>query len=104
MNVSMLDIQQNASGSVTHELKTLPAYFAELWSTRMRFEIRKNDRNFQAGDKLILREHDPETGLYSGREVVARVTYRLPGGRLGIHSDYCVMSLKVLEYRCCKTK
>lgn len=92
-----------ATGSARHQLKTWPAYFDAVWSKRKRFEIRKNDRNYQVGDELVLREYDPETDRYLGREVVARVTYRLPGGRLGIDPDYCVMSLKVLAYKCRKS-
>lgn len=38
------------------------------------FEIRRNDRDFQVGDVLMLEEHTPENG-YTGRDVSATVTY-----------------------------
>ena len=43
---------------MTHELKTYPKYFQETIEGNKPFEIRKNDRNFQVGDVLILKEWD----------------------------------------------
>jgi len=39
-----------------HELKTWNEYFEEVFMGHKTFEIRKNDRNFQKGDTLILKE------------------------------------------------
>ena len=41
---------------MAHELKTYPKYFQETIEGNKPFEIRKNDRNFQVGDVLILKE------------------------------------------------
>jgi hypothetical protein len=41
------------------------------------FEIRKNDRNFNPGDILRLKEYDPATESYTGREVSVIVSYIL---------------------------
>lgn len=38
-----------------HELKTYPKYFQETIEGNKLFEIRKNDRNFQVGDVLLLK-------------------------------------------------
>lgn len=54
---------------MTHELKTYPKYFQETIEGNKPFEIRKNDRNFQVGDVLILKEWD--NIKYSGREIGA---------------------------------
>lgn len=42
-----------------HELKTWPCYFEHVTSGNKTFEIRKNDRGFQSGDTVVLREWDP---------------------------------------------
>lgn len=76
-----------------HELKTWPDYFYRIFSGQKRFEVRKNDRDFQIGDVLYLKEYDPETGEYTGRELFKNVTYVLKGGQFGIVDGYCVMSI-----------
>lgn len=58
-----------------HELKTEPRFFEASKLGLKLFEIRKNDRNFQVGDKLLLQEFIPETQEYTGRVVERRITY-----------------------------
>jgi len=62
-----------------HELKTWPEYFDAVWTNKKNFEVRKNDRGYQIGDLLLLREYNPAPGLasgeYSGREILAIVRY-----------------------------
>ena len=45
---------------MTHALKTLPEYFAAVKDGSKPFEVRKNDRDFKKGDKVLLQEHHPE--------------------------------------------
>ncbi len=77
---------------MTHELKVLPDFFADIYMQRKQFEVRKNDRDFKAGDILILRLWSPETG-YGGAELTRTITYILPGGQFGIETGYCVLSI-----------
>lgn len=56
-----------------HELKILPEYFEAVVSGDKRFEIRKNDRNYQKGDILRLNEY--QDGQYTGRFHVVEITY-----------------------------
>jgi len=76
-----------------HELKTWPDYFYRVFAGSKKFEVRKNDRDFQIGDQLHLREYDPNTNEYTGRDLYKTVTYILHGGEFGIEKGYCVMSL-----------
>lgn len=57
-----------------HELKTEPPYFQAVLDGRKRFEIRKNDRGFEEGDKLLLKEYQLGV-MYTGRRVEVTVTY-----------------------------
>jgi len=76
-----------------HDLKTHPKPFSQVWDRIKPFEIRKNDRNYEIGDILFLREYDPKEDTYSGRIVVARVTIVYKGPKWGIQSGYCVLGI-----------
>ena len=59
-----------------HNLKTLPEYFeAQLQGTKP-FEVRRNDRDYRAGDTLHLQEWEPING-YTGRTLDKQITYIL---------------------------
>lgn len=76
-----------------HELKTWPLYFASVEDGSKPFEARKNDRNFRVGDVLALNEWEPDRQRYTGRVLLRRVTYILPGGAFGVEPGYVVMGL-----------
>lgn len=78
---------------MTHALKTWPEYYAEVEAGRKKFEVRKSDRPFAVGDRLILQEFDPKSKRYTGKECSFTITYILHGPGMGIYKDYCVMSL-----------
>lgn len=46
-----------------HELKIWPQYYCRVADGTKTFEVRKNDRGFQPGDTVILREWNPNTAL-----------------------------------------
>ena len=79
----------------THELKTLPPYFGDVFSGRKTFEIRRNDRDFQVGDELRLREWS-ETGGYTGSVVTVRVDYMTDFSQ---KDGFVVMSIRPTAYR-----
>lgn len=77
----------------THELKTWKIFFEEVVSGRKIFEVRKNDRDFQIGDMLILKEWDSQKQEYTGRKIARVVMYILQGGQFGIEDGFIVMSI-----------
>jgi hypothetical protein len=58
-----------------HELKCDPEYFVKVFNGTKLFELRKNDREYEVGDWLKLREYDRATKTYSGRLISARITF-----------------------------
>lgn len=60
-----------------HHLRTWPIYFEAVLAGEKPFELRKNDRDFRAGDTVHLDEWDPRTKEYTGRTTVRAVTYVL---------------------------
>ncbi|APU93214.1 RNA-binding protein [Escherichia phage vB_EcoS-IME253] len=56
-----------------HELKISPIHFEPVEAGLKLAELRKNDRNFSIGDKLILKEF--EDGEYTGRIVIKEVLH-----------------------------
>lgn len=79
-----------------HELKTHSEYFNALVSGDKNFEVRKDDRNFQRGDELLLRDYNQFTKKYTGRMLHRRITYILRGGAFGIQEGYCVLAIEKL--------
>lgn len=78
-----------------HELKTWPGYFEAVALGVKPFEIRKNDRKFQRGDILLLKEWEPKYHRYTGRTcrvTVAGIWNDLPPG-FGLEPGYCVMAV-----------
>jgi len=57
---------------VLHELKIAPEYMELQMRGDKEFEIRKNDKNFQVGDLIDLREY--ENRKYLGRELLVEIT------------------------------
>ena len=76
-----------------HELKTWKEDFEEVFMGRKTFEVRKNDRNFQKGDILILKEWDNEKQEYTGRQMARGISYILNGGQFGVENGFVVMYL-----------
>jgi len=89
------------SGRRTHELKTDPAVFAAVLAGAKTHEIRLNDRGFQVGDELLLRE-TMATGAdmrslprtypltYTGRTATRIVSHIQTG--YGLADGWCILS------------
>lgn len=79
-----------------HELKTLPEFFAAAAAGIKPFEYRKDDRGFQVGDVLRLKEYNPQAGGFTGAALDVSITYILRGGAMGVPEGYAVLATKVL--------
>ena len=76
---------------MSHELKTDLLPFGDLWNRVKAFEVRKNDRDYQLSDELLLKEW---TGLgFTGRWIRAEVSYINEGGQYGIEPGYVVLGI-----------
>ena len=75
-----------------HEIKILPQYFelvSVLHGGIKRFELRKDDRNYQAGDTVTLREWDGQE--YTGNEITVGIKYVLRNcPEYGLMDGYCI--------------
>jgi hypothetical protein len=97
----------------THELKIWPQFFKPVSEGRANFQLRKNDRDYQEGDLLRLREWKlPLTtddgkggqtieGHYTGREVLVKVTYIMRVFDFGewpppVNPDYVIMGTSLV--------
>jgi len=91
--------------SAEHELKTWPDFFQAIERGEKTFEVRKNDRGFQKGDVLRLREWDPRKrtvslsgpGDYTGNAFSVRVTYVLHGEAFGVMDGFAVLGIKRMK-------
>lgn len=72
------------------DLKCWTKYFDCVWDGTKTFEFRVNDRAYQVGDMVTLRDYDKNTSTFKTRRCRARIGYILP---LEMLSDWVVFSL-----------
>lgn len=73
-----------------HDLKILPQYFKPVLDGEKNFELRKDDRNYQVGDEVILREWNGEK--YTGWGVSRKIKYVLRDcPQYGLMEGYCIL-------------
>ena len=85
-----------------HELKTDSDVFQALLRGNKTYEIRKDDRGFSVGDKLLLRETaftgaEMACGMpleYTGLTDTRKVTHILRGPRFGLEEGWVIMSVE----------
>ena len=77
---------------MNHNLKISPKYFNDVVYYNKRFELRKDDRNYQVGDTLLLEEY--EDGEYTGRcfSPIRPIQYILRDcEEYGLQKGYCIL-------------
>lgn len=90
-----------------HVLKTHPAMFRAVRDGRKNFEVRKDDRAFQAGDTVELKFHDPETTPFPAPAwpsdddkllpLERKITFVMRGGQYGVEPGYVVLALTDID-------
>jgi hypothetical protein len=78
-----------------HELKTWPKFFDMVRRGCKMFEVRIDDRGYQEGDTLLLKEYDPNTEKYTGRALTCDVTCIVSGAEFGIKPGCVAMGIKL---------
>lgn len=76
-----------------HFLKTVQPFFSEVKSGAKEFELRRNDRDFQVGDEVVLQEYDAVSDKFTGFQVWGLITYVLKDCP-GIEDGFCIFSFK----------
>lgn len=59
------------------EKKVWPEYFQKILDGKKKYELRLADWECSEGDLLLLKEWNPETKEYTGREIGKTITYIL---------------------------
>ena len=86
-----------------HILKTEYTVWEAIARGEKRFEIRLNDRFFQKGDIVILRQmsengrhYEPDygKGTASTNDLTFKIGWFLQGGQFGLDSRYCAFQLE----------
>lgn len=60
-------------------------------------EIRKDDRDYQVGDHLLLKRWDPKKERYTGTQMQVEVTYKSKGGDFGLPKKLCVLTIQHID-------
>jgi hypothetical protein len=82
-----------------HKVKCLRAYFWAIDRGDKTFDVRRDDRGYQKGDKIIFKLWETPSkaypqGRFDGNEIERKITYVLTGGQFGIEPGYVVLGLK----------
>lgn len=80
-----------------HYLKTWTSYFQDAKKGIKPFEVRKNDRNYQVGDTLILEEYDPVKKIKTGAWVPEEVIYLLDDNRF-VKDGFVILGVREINF------
>lgn len=74
-----------------HELKTHPQPYAQIADGTKTSEVRRDDRQFNVGDLLVLKEYLPDERTYTGRYQYLVVTH-ISKDSEGVRPGFAVLS------------
>lgn len=76
----------------SHGLAITPQYLTDILENNKRFELRRDDRGYEVGDLVLLKEF--KDGYFTGRYLSAEIVYILRHcPEYGLHKDYCILGL-----------
>lgn len=90
-----------------HVLKTDPEVFEQSWKGNKHWEIRVNDRNYQIGDRVVLKEMkytnfemmwSGKPLIYTGRVIIGTITYIMRGPQYGLSALWVIFSLSIEDF------
>ncbi len=85
-----------------HDVKSWPDFFGPIVEGRRTHELRRNDRGYAVGDRMLLREFDPRIQQYTGRTATVEITSLTSGENpcavsdQGLHPDFCILSVRLV--------
>ena len=75
----------------THVVKHWPKYHRSVVSGETTSQLRKDDRDYQIGDEMLMREYNSELDIYTGSTCRVLITDALRGIE-GLMPGYCLLS------------
>lgn len=82
---------------MVHELKCVDPFYEDVAEGTKTFELRMNDREYNDGDQLLLKQYSQTTNSYSGFECkvdVIKVYKNME--QFGLPAHMCIMAIKLV--------
>lgn len=82
----------------THKKKTWPEFHQALITGEKKFELRKDDCNYEVGDYFISDEWDPANEWHTGSTIVFEIIYVLRDAqKFGLKKGYVILGLEFVD-------
>lgn len=79
-----------------HHIKTWTPFFKDVQAGIKPFEVRKNDRDYEVGDTLILEDFDPDVNRKTGAWTAQKVIYKLDDNRF-VKEGFVILGIEKIE-------
>jgi hypothetical protein len=87
---------------VIHDVRSWSYLYEEMIQGRKKHDLRRNDRNYKVGDKLLLIEFDQTRGVETGRRALFSITYITGRSTVPcavstavLPDDFCILSVQL---------
>ncbi len=85
--------QTEARAPKRHVVKSHPDSFAAVLRGDKKHEVRRADRDYKVGDRLLISEWLQQSQEFTGFTYEAMISFITPPGVWGLPSDICVLSI-----------